>query len=295
MSNNTISNALYDTISKAKANQPKNASDYINPDDGLLYCGKCHTPKQYVLKLPIALQKDGNQTVTVPVACQCRQEQMALERQSERAREHDEKIRDLQIAGLMDRKFYDATFEDFLVTEQNGKAYKLCQKYVDKFNEMSENNQGLLFWGNTGTGKSFTAACIANALIEKGYSVVMTSLVKILSKTQGFSDEENEIMEKIVSADLLILDDLGAERDTGYAVEKVYNIVNSRYDAAKPLIVTTNVPFSAIRQNSDMKYARINDRLLEMCYPIEMTGGSYRKYEANKRFAKMKKLLEEDE
>ena len=98
----------------------------------------------------------------------------------------------------------------------------------DDFREMEEKNQGLLLYGPVGTGKSYTAACIANALMEKEIPVVMTSFVKILQDIQMMNKGESGYLDTLNAARLLIIDDLGAERDTVYALEKVYNVIDSR-------------------------------------------------------------------
>lgn len=75
-----------------------------------------------------------------------------------------ERIRTLKKASLMDEKFSYATFEHFKPTKYNERNLKLCLRYAEKFDLMLEKNQGLLFWGDVGTGKSYAAACIANHL-----------------------------------------------------------------------------------------------------------------------------------
>ena len=78
---------------------------------------------------------------------------------------------------------------------------------------MYEDNQGLLLWGPVGTGKSYAAAVIANELLDRRTSVVMTSFIKILKEVGTFDDDNGKI-EKMNQSKLLIIDDLGAERGT---------------------------------------------------------------------------------
>lgn len=276
----------------AEANQVSDESDYINPEDGLLYCGKCHTPKQCRIKLPTNL--GGGREITPPVLCKCEQEERDREEQVKREREEMEYIRQLKIASLMDERFRDQSFETFKATKYNGKILRLSKRYVDKFKEMIERNQGLLFYGDVGTGKSFTAACIANALMEKRVPVVMTSFVKLLENTKGFDSDEEKLIKQLNRAKLLIIDDLGAERSSDYALEKVYNIVDSRYRARLPMLITTNLEMQEMQSCSDIRYKRIYDRIFEICYPVRFDGPSFRKNEAKKRFDEMRSLLEGD-
>lgn len=157
---------------------------------------------------------------------------------------------------------------------------------------MYKSGEGLLLWGPVGTGKSYAAACIANELLSRSVSVVMTSFVKILQAIGDVKVDESTYMARLNSAKLLILDDLGTERDTGFAIEKVYNIIDSRYLAEKPLILTTNLDFQEMTNCPDLRYKRVYDRIFEKCYPVRVAGNSWRMGEAAKRFDEMKKILE---
>lgn len=106
-------------------------------------------------------------------------------------------------------------------------------------------------------------------------------------------DEEERIMAGLNVAKLLIIDDLGAERSTDYALEKVYNIIDSRYLSGKPLILTTNMTLKDMQESEDIRYRRIYDRIFEMCFPVRFAGRSWREKAASKRFDAMKNLMEE--
>jgi DNA replication protein DnaC len=174
----------------------------------------------------------------------------------------------------MNKDFIDARFSDFEVTENNRNNLKLCNQYCSKFSKMCEDNHGLLFWGKVGTGKSYAAACIANELLAKGIPVIMTSFVKLLEIIQQGPDRENDLISRLNSVKLVIFDDLGTERNTDYALEKVYNIVDSRYRAKLPMILTTNLTVNDMMSETDIRYKRIYDRIFEVCYPMEFTGPS---------------------
>ena len=201
-------------------------------------------------------------------------------------------ISKLKKLSLMDARLSDATFSNYSVDDGNRRAYTAAKRYVDRFNDMLENGQGILFYGPVGTGKSYTAAAIANELMNRKRSAVMTSFVKLLEKMSSFETDDEEYIARLNHADLLFIDDLGAERSTDAALAKVYNIVDSRYRSRKPLILTTNLEMSQIQNETDIRYDRIYDRILEMCYPIRMDGFSRRKQEAVRRYDRMKQLLE---
>ena len=190
----------------------------------------------------------------------------------------------------MDERLLGATFDSFQVTDDNARVLRLCKRYAEGFDEMLEKNQGLLFHGETGTGKTFAAACIANYLLARKVSVVMTSFVKLLSMQ---NQDDEQLIARMNRVKLLIVDDLGAERSTDYALERVYNIVDSRYRARRPVIFTTNLSMSDMKGNADVRFSRIYDRIFELCYPVPFSGKSWRKADAAKRYGEMKAFLEE--
>ncbi len=154
----------------------------------------------------------------------------------------------------------------------------------------AENNYGLLLWGKVGTGKSYFAGCIANALMEQEISVRMTNFSAILNDLTASFEGRNEYIERLCRFPLLILDDFGMERGTEYGLEQVYNVIDSRYRSRKPLIVTTNLSLTELQNPQDTAHARIYDRVLEMCLPILFTGENFRKETAGNRSYTQAKL-----
>ena len=265
---------------------PRNDGDYIG-EDGLLYCGKCHTKKQTRITFTFGKEQV---TKTPPRLCDCARKAAEDELQQRQAQKRVDAVARLREASLMDSRFKGSTFLDFHVNQHNAKAHKIAKRYAERFEQMMESNQGLLFYGAPGTGKTFAAACIANQLLENQIPVVMTSFVKLMDMD---NHDDESIIRRLNLADLLIIDDLGAERGTDYALEKVYNFVDSRYRAKKPMLLTTNLTLDQIKSTTDMRYQRIYDRILQCCYPVEFTGPSWRRREAAARFDAMKALLED--
>ena len=146
---------------------------------------------------------------------------------------------------------------------------------------MEKENIGLLFTGPVGTGKTYLASAIANALIEKEISVKMTNFAVILNDMMNLEINKNKYVEKLNKYRLLIIDDFGMERDTPFATEHIFNIIDSRYRANKPIILTTNLSAKQLTSPANLKEQRIYSRLLEMATPILFTG-------ENRRIAKMK-------
>ena len=226
------------------------------------------------------------------IRCPCQKAEDAKEAELERQEAEAKAARELRKMSMMDEKLKDASFSTFVEDAENRKAYRAAVRYVEKFGEMLKTGQGLMFYGPVGTGKSYTAAMIANELMDRKHPVVMTSFVKLLDRLSRFDTADEDYIAQLNRADLLFIDELGAQRGTDTAVEKVYNIVDSRYRSCKPLILTTNLELSEIKGEQDIRYVRIYDRILEMCYPIPMKGLSWRKREAARRFYSMKEALE---
>ena len=208
---------------------PAKKGDYLK--NGLLYCGVCGKPKQYHLKLQFIDR-------IVPAICDCQKKAIEEEKQQIAAEAKKIAIQRLKESSMMASKFYSASFRGYQITDGNAHAHKVALSYVHNFDAMRKQNQGLIFYGSVGTGKSYTAACIANALLEKQVPVVMTSFVKLLQDIQSNGFDEGYILRTLNSAALLILDDLGAERSTDYALEKVYNVIDSRVRANRPMITS---------------------------------------------------------
>ena len=137
-----------------------------------------------------------------------------------------------------------------------------------------------MFYGvENGKGKSYYALCIANALINKGYPVLFSTLTNLVSnRIAAMHDKEEEIDVK--EYDLVIIDDLGVERDSPIIYEMMYAVIDSRARAKKPLIITTNLTSNELKNDVDK---RISSRLYEMCDFVECVGEDRRKKSLIKR------------
>lgn len=258
--------------------------DHIG-EDGLVYCGKCGSKKQFRVTF-------GDKTHVVRCVCKCESKEIEERKRQEEYEEQMRRINRLKEASMMDKKYREVTFDKYEVREENKKVFEMAKKYADRFQDMYKKNQGLLLYGPVGTGKSFTAACIGNYLLNNAKPVIMTSFVKILQDIWE-NDREAEYITILNSASLLIVDDLGTERETDYALEKVYNIIDSRVRTNKPMIITSNLELNDMMECEDIRKKRIYDRILECCYPVYVGGKSFRMMKAAQRFDEMKDFLEE--
>ena len=168
-------NPIMAAIVEAADTLNNSPDDYINPDDGLKYCGKCHTPKEACF--PEQYRKNGLDKH--PIACKCAAEERArreaeqqeLERLNRIAMLRSEAFRDIPAAGW---RFENAE----VMTPQLVKA----RRYSENWDAFRQDGTGLLLFGNVGTGKSYAAGCIANALIEKTASVLFVGLSDVVNR-----------------------------------------------------------------------------------------------------------------
>ena len=141
-------------------------------------------------------------------------------------------------------------------------------------------------------GKSFFAGCIANALLDKGIPVLMTNFSRILNTLTGmYTDDRNQFIDSFNKYSLLIIDDLGIERSSEFALEQVFNVIDSRYRSKKPLIVTTNLTLDELKHPKDLARARIYDRVLERCVPLKINNQNIRELNAAANMQEARKIL----
>ena len=254
-------NTMFDFMDHIQVQKEPGLEQYRGVD-GLIYCGKCHTPVQCRITF------EGRERI-MPCICKCQKEER--ERQEQRMKEEEQLlyVRRLKAAGIQERHLQDWTFASATDTP----SVQMAKRYTENWKKVKAENLGLLLWGDVGTGKSFLAACIANALLEKGVPVLMTNFSKILNQMGAmYSDERYRYIASFNRFSLLIIDDLGIERNTEYALEQVYAVVDERYKAGLPLIITTNLTISQLRNPEDVAHARIYSRILEMCTPVHVPG-----------------------
>lgn len=268
-------------ITASAAANPMNPGDFMQ--DGLLYCGKCKTAKQCRVHIL------GNERV-VSCMCQCAKEKAEEEDTERRKQEDADKIMRLRSSGIASQAYRGARFE--ADDGKNPEPMRTLRRYADKWDDFYRENIGLLLYGGVGTGKSYAAACLANYLIERKIPVCMTNLSGILNTVGGFQREErNAFISDLMQYPLLILDDFGMERQTEYALEQIFNVVDARYRSEKPLIVTTNLSVAELKNPKSRDHARIYDRILEMCQPVNFGNNGRRATIASEKMKLAAQLL----
>lgn len=179
-----------------------------------------------------------------------------------------------------------SSFEDFRIDyypninkngenpyEEMASVLSNCKRYAENFDRDSSS---LYFYGRTGLGKTHLSLAIANEVMKKGYNVVYGSVLNFLSKLEkekfGRADSF-ETEDILIGADLLILDDLGAEFSTPVAISSLYNIINSRIARGVPTIISSNLSLEEIKSRYPESVA---SRIIGTYKPVEFIGKDIR-------------------
>lgn len=222
------------------------------------YCQRCKKPLEAEIEW-----FDGTMHI-VNCICDC-EEDNTMKRLRAEKNTDESGLRDIRLSGY--------TFQNDDL--RNRPVTDICRKYSEKFEDFKAIGKGLLFYGPPGTGKTFFAGCIANAVLQRGFRVYMTSFPHLM---RGTWTEREEKIARLNVYDLLVIDDLGIERNTGYMAEQMQEVIDERYRKKKPVIVTTNV----INAEEDITKQRAYSRLVEMCEFVKVDGADRRKEIHNK-------------
>lgn len=274
-------NMLKALIEKASKGDHYEAGDYFV--DGLLYCGKCHTAKQ------CRFEAVWGGIMEPYFLCECGRKRKEEEEKARKAREFQSEVKRLRKLGFPDAEMANWTFAND--DGADSKISSIAHKYVDNFVEMKQRGKGLLLYGTVGSGKTYIAACIANELINRGRPCLVTNFARITNTLQGMFEGKQRYLDDLNRLDLLVIDDLSAERDTSFMNEMVFNVIDARYRSGKPLIVTSNLTSEELMRPNNIDKQRIYSRVLEMCFPVEVKGVDRRKKKLRDDSADMARLL----
>ena len=256
--------------------------EYLN-DEGLICCSKCRTPRQKRIEVM-------GRTIEPRCLCKCQEADRDKREQEQKHQEFLDTVARNRSVGLPDPELRRHTFENDL--GYNPKQIAMAKRYVQHWEEFKKDSTGLLLWGNVGTGKSFIAGCIANALLDKGVPVIMTNFARLLNKlTDMYAGDRNAYIDSFKRYPLMIIDDLGVERNSEFAREQVFSVIDSRYRSELPMIVTTNLTLEELQHPEDLSRSRIYDRVLERCLPIRVNDQNIRELNQVATFAQAKQLL----
>lgn len=245
----------------------------------------CEHCNKYIAAITVEVPQLRIKNKILPT-CECvveREEAKIREAQNFAKKREIEKL--FSISNLGER-FSKSTFESFLDRNGSETAYKVAVKYVKTFKEW--NGESLMLWGEPGNGKTHLAAAIVNELSKKGYIVVFQSVPELLQRIRSTFNSENkenetQIMRALLECDLLILDDIGAEKTTEWVEEKLFNIIDGRYRKELPTLYTSNLEPKELKNQVGK---RSYDRMVETSLTVKNEAASYRREIAKQRLQK---------
>lgn len=196
--------------------------------------------------------------------------------QEEQSRQYKQRVTNSDIPA----RFLAGNLDNYDPTD-NAAALLVAEDYVNNFDEHRKTGRGLLMIGKVGRGKTRLATTIAMEIMQRGHTVKYTSVVSLLDRIKTTYDSsgvnEFEIMEKLSNCSLLILDDYGKEKASEWAEERIFQIINDRYDKCRPLIITTNIGLGDIVTRYPWSGEAVVSRLYEICKGVMLQGPDRRR------------------
>ena len=268
---------IWPNLSSNEPDEPGNCNEPGNCQ----YCGKERITKSTDLMGEVI-------TVTLPCACEIREHEKELAY----IKAHGERER----ADIMRRNSglvhaaAEMTFATFVPRNGTEKALQKAREFVNSFKDRLAAGEGFVFIGEYGNGKSHLAAATVHELINRGitasYQVTPELLKRVRATFNGSGQRETEagILEVLQGVKCLVLDDLGAQKQTEWAEEFLYTVIDHRYRRRLPTIITSNC--SGVDGEKSLVEAlggRAVDRILERCAIIRVTATSYRRELARRR------------
>jgi len=182
--------------------------------------------------------------------------------------------------------YYTANEEEIIINDKRSKVFTLMQRFIDSY-DSNKLNKGFYIYGTYGTGKSFLAYKFAQQLVQRGHKVIFAyypDLIRQIKNNIGSVEMEN-LINKVKKAEILFLDDLGAENNTAFVRDDILSpILQYRMNNDLSTFITSNCSleqlvehFSETNYDIDKnKAGRIIDRISYLTIPVELKDKNYR-------------------
>lgn len=232
-------------------------------ENGTIICGICGTARECRIDWP------GIGETWAPCMCECEKVKTYKDKENEKKtqkRRIAETRRERAFPSGSNLKYCTLDTDD----RKNLPITEAIRKYIDNMGENLQEGKNLVLAGGVGTGKTFMSAAILNAAFDAGFTGLFTTISEQINALTGAFDK-NTILHELASYDFVVFDDWGVERETSFALEQIYNIINSRYLAKKPSIFTTNMGLLAF-SDENIEKQRIFSRVFENATTIPFTG-----------------------
>jgi DNA replication protein DnaC len=192
------------------------------------------------------------------VPCECRARQIQRSRSS-------------GVSSVIPKRYRGVSFDrapvpDLMRVSPN--VVREVRRFVGDVDNNLRNGKGMWFTGDVGTGKSTLSMLVSKAALDRGHSVAIYSVPHLLAEIRDTYDTDSgersymDFFRRLVSVDLLHLEDLGAEKRTDWVLEQLYSLVNQRYEDERSIVATTNLRYDQLEEQVGTRTA---SRLLQIC------------------------------
>ncbi len=257
--------------------------EYYDPKKDMFVCRKCGEPT--IKKI---MMFEGIPEIR-RVICKCDvwDKENNEKREAEIAKQNQ--IKELKKSSLLGQRYIGCSFEDTrVIIPQFKESVELCQVYALEASAMKDIGKGLFLYGNPGCGKTHLISCMANYMTENLHACLFTNVSEILKSIKAtfknqYQDTEKKIMDRLGNVDFLFLDDLGAEQvqrndEDTWAQEKIFDVINTRYNKKLPVIITSNYSIDQLKDDRGV-HQRTLDRIRSTCTVMRVKAPNYRQME----------------
>jgi len=187
--------------------------------------------------------------------------------------------RSRSLARTIPERYQHVAFDRHPVTEMEPIIVREIRRFCDAIERRLDEGRGLLFYGNTGTGKTTLAMLVAQEAMRRHRTVAIYDAPRLLRRISATFRPDStetwiELLDQLEAVDLLVLDDIAVASQAEWVLEQFYSVINRRYEARRSIIVTADV--EEPDQLAEHIGRRAASRLLETCLPVPMFGPDHR-------------------